>query len=263
MVGHRIGTAKPGQPWLVMLHGLLGSAQDWQPVLPYFADWPVLLIDLPGHGSARQCGAQGFAQISEQLRMQLSAWSIEKYWLLGYSLGGRLAMYHACYGDTSGLQGVLIEGGHPGLEGDDERVARRQHDAGWARRFREQPLAHVLNGWYQQPVFATLSPDQRDRLVALRCANDGAAIAAMLEATSLALQPYLVPLLHHLPMPLGYLCGHQDTKFQALAAQHHFVLLDIACAGHNAHQANPSAYAARIRQFISYPERKIDYALSQ
>ncbi|SLM63932.1 2-succinyl-6-hydroxy-2,4-cyclohexadiene-1-carboxylate synthase [Dickeya aquatica] len=246
-----------------MLHGLLGSAKDWQPVLPYLADWPLLLIDLPGHGSAWQCGAQGFAQISQQLSAQLAAWSIDKYWLLGYSLGGRLAMYHACYGDVSGLQGLLVEGGHPGLEDEPERLARRQHDTGWATRFRQPPLEPVLADWYQQPVFAALSPHQRERLVALRAENDGVAVAAMLEATSLAHQPYLVPLLRRLAVPLGYLCGHQDTKFQALAARHRFTLLDIACAGHNAHQANPSAYAARIRQFISYPERKIDYALSQ
>ncbi|MCI4175347.1 2-succinyl-6-hydroxy-2,4-cyclohexadiene-1-carboxylate synthase, partial [Dickeya dianthicola] len=28
----RVGQPQPGQPWLVMLHGLLGSGEDWQPV---------------------------------------------------------------------------------------------------------------------------------------------------------------------------------------------------------------------------------------
>jgi len=37
MYCRRVGQPQPGQPWLVLLHGLLGSGEDWQPVLPYLA----------------------------------------------------------------------------------------------------------------------------------------------------------------------------------------------------------------------------------
>ncbi|NKI75499.1 2-succinyl-6-hydroxy-2,4-cyclohexadiene-1-carboxylate synthase [Dickeya sp. CFBP 2040] len=259
----RLGQPQPGKPWLVVLHGLLGSGEDWQPMLPYLADWPLLLVDLPGHGESRSLQVVDFADVSRQLATLLAQHAVTDYWLLGYSLGGRIAMYHACQGSVAGLQGLLVEGGHPGLASAEEREARRQHDADWARRFRHEPLKSVLPDWYRQPVFARLSPAQRESLMVLRSGNHGPAIADMLEATSLSRQPYLIEALHQLQIPFGYLCGSQDTKFQALAAQHRLPLLSVDGAGHNAHQANPSGYAERVRQFISHPERKTQYALSQ
>lgn len=38
-------------PWLVWLHGLLGSGEDWLPVAQLCGDYPSLLIDLPGTGN--------------------------------------------------------------------------------------------------------------------------------------------------------------------------------------------------------------------
>ncbi|STW05654.1 2-succinyl-6-hydroxy-2, 4-cyclohexadiene-1-carboxylate synthase [Klebsiella grimontii] len=43
----------------------------------------------------------------------LNSYNILKYWLVGYSLGGRVAMYFACQ-PREGLCGLVVEGGHPG-----------------------------------------------------------------------------------------------------------------------------------------------------
>ncbi|MEL4886494.1 2-succinyl-6-hydroxy-2,4-cyclohexadiene-1-carboxylate synthase [Pectobacterium betavasculorum] len=247
------GAVAPMQPWLVCLHGLLGSGEDWLPVLPFFRDWPVLLVDLPGHGASRAIATADFAEVSRQLTATLLAQGIERYWLLGYSLGGRVAMYHACDGHHDGMLGLLVEGGHPGLATSEQRTERIQHDARWAQRFRQEPLPDVLQDWYQQAVFADVDPVQREQLIARRSANHGASVAAMLEATSLGRQPFLADHLQHLSLPFVYLCGASDVKFQTLAAQYGLPLLSVAQAGHNAHQANPAAYAERIRTFLSHP----------
>lgn len=97
-------------PWLVWLHGLLGSGQDWLPVAELCGDTPSLLIDLPGHGNSVSLTTGGFEDISRQLTETLQANGIHEYWLAGYSLGGRIAMYHACFGNPVGLQGLLVEG---------------------------------------------------------------------------------------------------------------------------------------------------------
>ncbi|KML68558.1 2-succinyl-6-hydroxy-2,4-cyclohexadiene-1-carboxylate synthase [Pectobacterium peruviense] len=241
------------QPWLVCVHGLLGSGEDWLPVLPFFRDWPVLLVDLPGHGASRAIATADFADISRQLTATLLAQGIERYWLLGYSLGGRVAMYHACEGYRDGMLGLLVEGGHPGLPTPEQRTERIQHDARWAQRFRQEPLPDVLQDWYQQAVFADIDSVQREQLIARRSTNHGASVAAMLEATSLGRQPFLAERLQYLSRPFVYLCGASDVKFQTLAAQYGLPLLSVALAGHNAHQANPAAYAERVRTFLSHP----------
>lgn len=243
----------PAQPWLICLHGLLGSGEDWRPIMPFCNEWPLLLVDLPGHGASRNVAAGDFAQISQQLASTIAQQGIERYWLLGYSLGGRLAMYHACFGRHQGMQGLLVEGGNPGLDDAHQREARLLHDARWAQRFRDESLETVLNDWYRQDVFADLDAAQRNELIARRRHNHGAAVAAMLEAASLGHQPWLVDKLRQLVIPFGYLCGVRDMKFQALAMQYGLPLMRVAQAGHNAHQANPAEYAARIFSFISHP----------
>ncbi|MGP2542357.1 2-succinyl-6-hydroxy-2,4-cyclohexadiene-1-carboxylate synthase [Yersinia sp. 2541 StPb PI] len=238
-------------PWLVWLHGLLGSGLDWLPVAELCGDYPSLLIDLPGHGKSAAGTTCGFADISRQLVQTLQANGIREYWLAGYSLGGRIAMYHACYGSHHGLQGLLVEGGNLGLESTELREKRLQQDRLWGQRFRQEPLPLVLADWYQQDVFADLDPQQREKLVLLRADNHGPSVADMLEATSLGHQPWLLPALQRLTVPYTYLCGARDHKFQQLAVQYQLPLRTLARAGHNAHRANPGAFAAQVLSFLS------------
>lgn len=241
------------RPWLIWLHGLLGNNNEWRVIASRCPEWPSLAIDLPGHGDSVAVVCTSFDDISAQISAILQMHGIERYWLVGYSLGGRIAMYHACHGETRGLQGVIIEGGNPGLADVAQREQRLAHDAAWAERFRREPLAEVLADWYQQPVFANLSAVHREALIDARSGNAGAAVADMLEATSLGRQPPLVPLLQQLPVPLVVLCGGDDHKFQQLARDAGLPLRIVPQAGHNSHLANPQDFAAELRTFLVNP----------
>ncbi|WP_413723329.1 2-succinyl-6-hydroxy-2,4-cyclohexadiene-1-carboxylate synthase [Sodalis sp. RH24] len=283
----RLRRGDPCRPWLVWLHGLLGSGDDWSPVLPYFSDWSLATLNLPGHGpdagaarapacalhreqaadggAPRQTAGLDFAAVSAGLAHTLAALGITRYILIGYSLGGRIALYHACRGrcgagnipgaaganGQEGLCGLFVEGAHPGLAHRRERADRLRHDGLWARRFSRQPITAVLADWYRQPVFGDLSDDARRQLVALRAANDGAAVAAMLLATSLARQPDLAARLRALDLPFGYLCGEHDGKFTALARGAALPLVPVPGAGHNAHRANPPAFAGQLLTLLA------------
>jgi len=37
---------------VLFIHGLLGSTNEYTPILPYFSDRTVILVDMPGHGSS-------------------------------------------------------------------------------------------------------------------------------------------------------------------------------------------------------------------
>jgi 2-succinyl-6-hydroxy-2,4-cyclohexadiene-1-carboxylate synthase len=229
---------------------LLGSSHEWRAIAPYFASWSSLAIDLPGHGNSTQQPCHGFADVSQLINATLRQHNITRYWLLGYSLGGRIAMYHACHGNHEGLQGIVIEGSHPGLNSETLRAQRRANDADWAHRFRTESIKPVLTDWYQQPVFADLPPQHRAALIEERANNHGPAIADMLEATSLGQQPWLVPQLQQLTLPLKAVCGSNDQKFQALALAAGLSLATVPHAGHNAHQANPAGFAAQLHKFF-------------
>ncbi|HBR0003952.1 TPA: 2-succinyl-6-hydroxy-2,4-cyclohexadiene-1-carboxylate synthase [Klebsiella aerogenes] len=245
-----VESGQPGYPWLVFLHGFSGDRDEWRTVGEAFPAWPRLYLDLPGHGGSADIAVDGFTGVSELLQATLNSYNILDYWLVGYSLGGRVAMNFACQ-PRAGLRGLIVEGGHPGLQDEASRQARLINDSAWAERFRREPLAQVFADWYQQPVFASLDAAQRASLVALRRRNNGATLAAMLEATSLARQADLRPSLQARDFPFHYLCGERDAKFraiaQALAADIHI----IHHAGHNAHRDNPAAVIACLAQFLA------------
>ncbi|MGE0969739.1 2-succinyl-6-hydroxy-2,4-cyclohexadiene-1-carboxylate synthase [Klebsiella sp. WOUb02] len=238
------------EPWLIFLHGFSGDSREWQPVGEAFSARSRLYIDLPGHGGSRDIQVTDFADVCRLLQETLDSYSILNYWLIGYSLGGRIAMVFASQ-PRDGLCGLVVEGGHPGLRDDSERLLRRRSDAAWADRFRREPLPRVFADWYQQPVFASLDAQQRAALIALRSRNHGENLAAMLEATSLAVQPDLRPALRACRFPFHYLCGARDDKFRALAGDLAATIHVIHHAGHNAHRENPAAVAACLAQFLA------------
>ena len=159
-------------------------------------------------------------------------------------------MFYACQ-PRKGLCGLAVEGGHPGLQDDNQRLLRLRSDAVWAERFCSEPLAQVFADWYQQPVFASLDAGQRAALVALRSRNNGATLAAMLQATSLAAQADLRASLQARDFPFHYLCGERDAKFRAIAQTLAADLHLIHHAGHNAHRDNPAAVIACLAQILA------------
>ena len=242
------------QPWLVWLHGFLGSQQEWCQVAAEFSDYHHLFIDLPGHGGSAAIRVGSFQETCALLDATLAHYAITHYWLIGYSLGGRIAMHYACGEPRPGLCGLVVEGSHPGLTDQQERQARIASDRRWAAQFREAPLEQVLNAWYQQPVFATLSAAAREELVALRRSNNPQALADMLDVTSLGRQADLRAQLKQLPHPFIYFCGEQDSKFRGIAATLNVPCHLITAAGHKAHREAPLAFAQCLSSLLPQPD---------
>ncbi len=93
---------------LVLLHGLLGDSGDWQPVIDRLPAIRCIALDLPGHGQHSDLNVSDVEQSHQWLISELASRNIERYLLAGYSLGGRLALYHASR-EPAGLRGLLLE----------------------------------------------------------------------------------------------------------------------------------------------------------
>lgn len=216
--GSRVSSKPQTQsPTLIMLHGLLGSRHDWAEVSAGLDGVDCLALDLPGHGQNHQVRVASFEAFHHLLCDTLRDRGVSRYCLLGYSLGGRLALYHASR-QPQGLEALWLESAHPGLPAN-ERSARIAHDERWAIRFEQETLENVLADWYQQPVFADLTDAQRTQQIQRRLANSGPAIATMLRSTSLGHQPSLWQWLEDTSLPVGYFSGRRDAKFHHLASR--------------------------------------------
>ncbi|OOR99106.1 2-succinyl-6-hydroxy-2,4-cyclohexadiene-1-carboxylate synthase [Canicola haemoglobinophilus] len=254
-------------PILVFLHGLLGSKQDWQLVieklqqkLPHFSSQSYLCLDLPLHGEQSHYSIDNFEQSAQYLSQQISEQIADKpYILIGYSLGGRLALNYAAQYQRGNLVGLILEGANLGLENEEQKQERWQNDCLWAKRFKQEKLSEVLNDWYQQPVFAHLSASERKQLIAQRMQQSGLNIAHMLLATSLAKQPDFRQKVRSFSLPIYYFCGEKDEKFKTMAQENNLNLYLIKQAGHNAHLENPDEFALQliniIKETIYIPEQ--------
>ncbi|PJG85965.1 2-succinyl-6-hydroxy-2,4-cyclohexadiene-1-carboxylate synthase [Conservatibacter flavescens] len=242
-------------PTLIFLHGLLGSQSDWQNVIEKLPHFRCIALDLPFHGEAK-CVKHvvDFETSCHYLAEKIQAAAQHRpYFLVGYSLGGRLALYYALQANVnkSGLQGLILEGANLGLHLETEKQVRWQQDQYWAQRFTQEPASKVLDDWYQQPVFAHLNTTQRRALVQKRADNCGENIANMLLATSLAKQPDFTHTIHTTSLPIFYICGEYDHKFRQLATQYQYSPIIIEQAGHNAHQENPTQFAEKLIEIFA------------
>lgn len=74
----------------VMVHGFLGGAEQWRKEIEQFSNcFDVIAPNLPGFGAAADmCGCQSITQMAEAVYRLLDELAIEKFVLLGHSMGG-------------------------------------------------------------------------------------------------------------------------------------------------------------------------------
>lgn len=241
---------------VLFLHGLLGSKHDWSDVFRHLQKFPQILplaIDLPSHGENVNQTCHDFAQVREWLDQQIHALiGTRPFWLVGYSLGGRIALDYTLSQRNPHQLGAILEGANLGLQSEEERQARWQNDQDWVNRFQREPIEQVLNDWYQQPVFAHLTAEQREDLIAKRKQNQGNKIAEMLQATSLAKQPFFEP---NKGADFGkfmhFVIGEKDQKFRQQAEKYQLSHRLIAHAGHNSHQENPQGFVQTLQAILN------------
>lgn len=255
------------RPALVLLHGFLGSGKDWSELVGHLTQhFYVLCVDLPGHGKSswEPSDSLGFGSFCNRLeftfeKLQSNALLRGRhFYMMGYSLGGRLAMVYALSGLWP-LRGLILEGSNAGLDDKSARLVRKQVDERWAGMFRSEPLKSVLTQWYQQPVFSHLTHKQVESLVLDRMDGRGESggedWANALISYSLATQPDFHEPLSHLSPRANYIFGQRDIKFGRIGQQMLLngsirQLFSINNCGHNAHKEQPAAVADVVRSLF-------------
>lgn len=89
---HTLGEGAP----LIVLHGLLGSLDNWQPLARRFAaHFKVFVVDLRNHGQSPHSDDVSFEAMAADLDEFMRAHSLPRAHLLGHSMGGKVAMQFA------------------------------------------------------------------------------------------------------------------------------------------------------------------------
>ncbi|WP_338017040.1 2-succinyl-6-hydroxy-2,4-cyclohexadiene-1-carboxylate synthase [Myxacorys almedinensis] len=245
-------------PIVVFLHGFLGSSEEFDPVVSLLAGrFCCLRIDLPGHGKTQVAGGEecyAIAPTARAIIRLLDHLAMPPTYLMGYSMGGRLALYLALHYDAR-FPKVMLESASPGLKTEAERVARRHHDFALAQRL-ETDFAGFLAEWYEQPLFRSLKQHpQFETMIQNRLKNDPATLATSLRCMGTGMQPSLWQQLSRHQSPVLGVVGACDRKFITIYQEMAMLCSTLHVAispdtGHNVHLENPEFMASCIQSFF-------------
>ena len=199
--------------WL--LHGAVGMAADWRSFAKCLAAEKTgsRAVDLWRFLGAQPLPLMDFgAALNTEAHTDGSA-NCGRV-LLGYSMGGRLAL-HALLQENHPWQAAVIVSAHPGLEDEAEREARRACDMAWASKALGGNWQDFLTAWNSQSLLGSAIP--RDPAASSNLATRRREIAQSFVDWSLGAQTPLWDRLHEITVPVLWVVGENDAKFLQLA----------------------------------------------
>ncbi len=252
---------------LVLLHGFTGSITSWKPHIPIFEKrFQTIAVDLLGHGSSdspadpmryrmERC-VEDLISIFEQL-------GLEQVSLLGYSMGGRVAL-HVAAAHPDRVHTLVLESASPGLAGPAERQARMASDGALADSIERDGLEAFVNEWEHLRLFVTqarLPESVRAELRAQRLQNNPRGLANSLRGLGTGAQPSLWDRLREIRVPTLLVAGMLDRKFtaiaRAMAGALPVVRLALAPdAGHTVHLEQPEVFDKLVMEFLEIRDWK-------
>jgi len=172
--------------------------------------------------------------------------------VVGYSMGGRLALHAAL---RSGVfRGLVLVGASPGIEGDEEREARRVADESLAAWIETHSIEEVVARWERNPVFATQPEALVEAQRAGRLRHSPADLATLLRSAGQGALPAVWDRLPSLSVPLLAVAGSLDSAYAAAAVRMallapHAQTAIIEGAGHAVHLERPADVSEAIVEF--------------
>lgn len=183
------------------LHGFLGLPTDWKSTLP-----GVNPVDVVQVGHPTETGLWEWAECFNDLAAKGSHRRV----LIGYSLGGRLALHALLHNPALWSAAILISA-HPGLKSAEECSDRVQKDRSWAERFEKESWGSLMQAWNAQELFAGHKFEREESHFSRHV------LAETLRCWSLGKQENLINRLQGLELPILWIAGENDVRYSALA----------------------------------------------
>ena len=227
---------------ILFIPGFMQPGEAWRPVAELLpARYPSVLLEHREHsfeGRLEEIAAAGEGRV-----------------LIGYSLGGRLAL-RAALREPARYAGVVTVGATAGIDEPALRADRAKADDRLAAWMEAAPIEDIVGVWERQPLFA----DQSEALIEAqrpgRLAQDPAGLAMLLRTAG---QGTLEPVWHELvrfELPLLAMAGARDEGYVSAARR----IADTAPnasaalveeAGHAPQLQRPDVVAKLISEFVT------------
>jgi len=243
---------------VTLLHGFTLTGASWDELVAKMpAGWKWIAPDLRGHGAAPTSPAT-MDDCAADLVALWDQLGIERSHVVGYSMGGRLAL-HVAVRLPERTRSLLTIGAHAGLD-DEARATRRQADDKLAERIEREGVESFVQHWESRPLFAGIKrrgPGFAAWLHRLRMGNQADGLAASLRGMGAGAMAPLWDELDAIDLPCTFVAGEDDAQFMRAAARlRHTVdrsrIRSVADCGHSVQFEQPDATASILADHLGW-----------
>lgn len=251
----------------MFLHGFTGSHATWGKYTDLLAERCMCIIpDLLGHGKTAcppEPSRYGIEEAGKDLKSILEFLHVEKVNIIGYSMGGRLALSFAlAYPEL--VSSLVLESSSPGLQTVEEQQARIKQDHALAKRILAEGILPFVDYWEDIPLFHSQKQLPREKRMMIRkqrLLNSEIGLANSLKGMGTGAQPSYWDRLQELEMPVLLVTGEYDDKFCRIAEEMETRLpksewIAAKKTGHAIHVEDYELFGKIIREFVEKRREK-------
>lgn len=234
---------------VLFLHSLAGNASQWESQLAHLrSSRRALALDLRGHGRSASPadGAYDMAAYAEDVAAIADGLSIDRFILVGHSMGAAVALASAAANPERVAGLLLVDGGHVPNEVSPAEEA-------WVERLAGEEYSVLIEEFWEE-ILAGSAPAVRDRVMEDLRGTEPETVARS-----------FAELLHHDPLPdaLLYrgprLLARSEVGDDATALHHHVEGLPnvlVEDTGHWLQMDRPDIFNELLDRFLDRVERE-------
>ena len=225
------------------LHGLLGFPDELNEI---FKDSSINLIGINWYSLIPSNSFYSIQDIAKVICHYIRSTGHKSVRLLGYSMGGRLAMQCA-YTDPDLIECLFLESAHFGYENKDQKQNLFHDFFLKINHIKTLSFEQFLDYWYQQDLFCLTKLAYSNQDLFQKKMLDFDKICELMINLHVSKQPFFIDVFHSLNCPIFYITGLLDTKYSHHAKSvsnilNQFNYCIISNADHNVHVSNPSLF---------------------
>ncbi|MBC1631810.1 2-succinyl-6-hydroxy-2,4-cyclohexadiene-1-carboxylate synthase [Listeria welshimeri] len=254
-------TVNGEKPVLLMLHGFTGSNKTFQESITHLEEhFSIVAPDLLGHGktdSPDEIARYSIERIVEDLVTILQELKIMQCFVLGYSMGGRVATAFAS-AHPEMVRGLILVSSSPGLAQKDLQESRVQADNRLADMLETEGIRSFVDYWEKLALFASqkvLSDELKKRIRLERLAQNPNGLAMSLRGMGTGKQPSYWNHLADFTFPVLLMTGSLDEKFEKIAQEMQQLLpnsthVTVQNAGHAVYLEQPNIFLSQLTNWL-------------
>lgn len=245
---------------VLFLHGFTGCANDWDNIIKFLPNqvFPIC-IDFIGHGKSDLPEDVSFYEteaIIDQIKSVYEFFDIEKAVIVGYSMGGRVALSFVVKNPHQVL-GLILESTSPGIMDIGERAQRKKSDKELAQIIMDNGVDKFIDYWMTIPLFDSLKSlknDEYQRIVTRKKNNSKIGLSNSLLGFGTGTMSQLWDNLT-IQTKILLITGGLDSKFCELNKKMNRLMLEsqhtvIENCGHNVHLEKPDEFIILVNKYL-------------